>query len=265
MLVLGSIPVRPLAAQGSTLRVVVTDSLDRGVPFAWVQLARGASRVANDSGVVQFGAVAEDSIRFVARRIGYHPFDAWVKRSPDGAYRVLLVPLPRSLVQVDITERANTPLARTGFYDRMERVQRGAISARFITPEEIELRNPTRISNMLAGESMVKLQLNAGRAILLGRGGSCGMTILVDRVRLTGMVEEAYTFDGQEKIRRMGGSWQATQQFLQERQSIDDVVTSLSVAAIEIYATAASAPAELQRVAGPTSCGIIALWTGSRH
>ncbi len=254
-----------LEAQESSVRVVVTDSGAYGIPFAWVQLARGASRVANDSGIALFRVPAEDSIRFVVRRIGYAPFDSWVRKDGVGDYRVLLATLPRTLVKVDITDRANTPLARTGFYDRMERVQRGAISARFITPEELDLRNPSKISSMLAGESMVKLQLNAGRAILLGRSGSCGLTILVDRVRLTGMVEEAYTYDGQEEIRRRGGDWQATQQFLRERQTVDDVVSSLSIAAVEIYASAASAPVELQRAAGPTSCGIIAIWTGSRQ
>jgi len=37
------------------------------------------------------------------------------------------------------------------------------------------------------------------------------------------------------------------------------------VVAIEIYASMAGAPAKLQQNASTESCGIVALWTGSRR
>jgi hypothetical protein len=44
------------------------------------------------------------------------------------------------------------------------------------------------------------------------------------------------------------------------------VIGIQSVAAIEIYASSMQAPIELQRAVGNSqSCGIVALWTGSRR
>jgi hypothetical protein len=44
---------------------------------------------------------------------------------------------------------------------------------------------------------------------------------------------------------------------------IDDLVSGRSVAAIEIYASTANAPAELIPLTGNGSCGIVAIWTGA--
>ena len=49
---------------------------------------------------------------------------------------------------------------------------------------------------------------------------------------------------------------------------IDDIVQVNSIAAIEIYASAANAPAELIPLAGAAeqgACGIVAIWTGGRR
>ncbi len=50
-------------------------------------------------------------------------------------------------------------------------------------------------------------------------------------------------------------------------KAIDDIIAAPSIAAIEIYGSAAAVPVELQRVAGSRmaqGCGLIAIWTGSR-
>jgi hypothetical protein len=41
-------------------------------------------------------------------------------------------------------------------------------------------------------------------------------------------------------------------------------VNGLSVMAIEVYASTANAPAEMQTLGGRGSCGIVAIWTGPR-
>jgi hypothetical protein len=49
---------------------------------------------------------------------------------------------------------------------------------------------------------------------------------------------------------------------------IDDILSPTSIAAIEIYASAANAPAELIPLVGAAqsgSCGIVAIWTGGRR
>lgn len=167
-------------------------------------------------------------------------------------------------------DRLNTPLARTGFYDRLQRVQRGAISAVFITPEELDLRNPSKLSQMINGRASVKILYQKGRPILGGRNGNCGMTVLLDGHKMTMMVEDILNNYERRDLERMMASGmdpeQAIAMFLGQRSSLDDLVTAHSVAAIEIYSSIASVPAELQRNVGPSSgCGLIALWTGSRQ
>jgi hypothetical protein len=243
----------PLAAQDARTVVRVMDAETKPIPYALVTLRDGVSRVADDSGMVVFGEAPKDSVRFMVRRIGYDPFSGWVRRSDvTGEYAVALRILPRSIQKVQVTARPNTPLGRSGFYDRVQRVQNGAYSARMITPEELESRNPLKLSHMLAGENFVKVQRHVnGGAMLLGRGAMCAMTIVLDGMRVTGTLEELFENTNPPPISTL--------------MSIDDLVQAPSVAAIEVYASANSIPAELQRAAGNTRCGIVAIWTGSRR
>jgi hypothetical protein len=261
----------PVGAQERMVRVVVRDAQGIAVPFAFVSLRNRNGQVASDSGVATLRVPAGDSLNLFARRIGYAPFEGWVRPDPAaGDYLVTIAALPRTLAAVDVRERANTPLARTGFYDRVERVRRGAISARFITPEELDLRNPPLLSNILSGESMVKISYSDGKVLMTGRSGRCGMTLLVDGRRMRGIVDEVHTKEGADEIMRMmrteGLSEPAAiNRFIRARQSIDELVNSLSVAAIEIYASAAAVPTELQRNMASDACGLVAVWTGARQ
>lgn len=245
-----------LPAQQAQERIVmrVLDPETKPIPYALVTIRDGVSRVADDSGMVVFNEPPKDSMRFVARRIGYEPFSGWVNRSPiTGEFAVALRILPRSIAAVQITDRANTPLGRSGFYDRVQRVQRGAYSARMITPEELEIRNPIKLTQMLQGENLVRVQrYDMNRSMLTGRGGTCGMTILLDGMRVGGTLEELLE-------NRTNPPPVST------LTSVDDLVTAQSIAAIEIYASVASIPSELQRTAGNVQCGLVAIWTGRRR
>lgn len=257
-------PASALDAQGTERRIRITDADRNAIPYALVTLPGGARRVANDSGFAVLPKLsAGDSIKLYVRRVGFTPFDGWVRLATGADWlAVELTPLARQLTTVRVTERANTPLARNGFYDRLERARRGAFSARFITPEEMDLRNPSHISQMLGGEVQVKLVRQMGKVILSGRGQGCAMTVLIDGQPLRGMVEEVYTQEGLAEHRNRPVE---IEKFLRARQTVDDVVSALSVAAIEIYASANSAPVDIQRYAGAEACGIVAIWTGSRQ
>ena len=244
-----------LDAQTDRVTIQVTDVRGNAIPFAFVQIGNGATRVADDSGRAIFTYKKSDSLNITARRIGFQPYVGWAKR-PEGKDYFLadLVPMPRTLDPVNINGRRDTPLARTGFYDRVERIQKGAYSARMITPEELEFRNPIRLSQVLAGDSYVKVTPNNGKQVLMGRGIMCAMTILVDGQRLMGTYEEAVGNPNPPPLSSLA--------------AIDDVISASSIAAIEIYASAAAVPVELQRVAGSRmgqGCGLIAIWTGSRR
>lgn len=244
-------------AQVERITIVVDDAQSRPIPYALVSLGSGLTRVADDSGHALFLTEPKDSLRLHVRRIGFTPFIGWVRRSGGGAeYQVMMDPLVITLDTVAVTARRNTPLARTGFYDRVQRVQRGAFAARMITPEELDQRNPIRITQMLAGESMVRLTpfgegARGQRMIARGRGTECAMTILLDGMRVTGTLEELLN----NKVRPP--PWQSL-------MSLDELVPAAAVMAIEIYGSSISAPAELLRSAGLASCGIVAIWTGSR-
>lgn len=245
---------RSAAAQEDRTVVLVTDVRGNAIPFAFVQILNGVSRVADDSGRAVFNLKPKDSLNIQARRIGFQPYTGWVKRNPEtGMYVADLPLLPRTLDPVTIAGRRDTPLARTGFYDRVARVQKGAFSARMITPEELEFRNPMKLSQVLTGDRYVKVTPMNGRQVLLGRGINCAMTILVDGQQILGTYEEAIGSPNPPPMSSL--------------TSIDDVVTGASIAAIEIYGSAAAVPVELQRVAGSRmaqGCGLVAIWTGSR-
>jgi hypothetical protein len=259
-------------AQQDRSIVVVTDSLRRPIPFAFVQLVRGVARVADDSGRAFLGAVPDDSLRLSVRRMGFEPFIGWVRRSGPSEYHVTLGAVARALAEVTVEARQNTVLAKTGFYDRLERTQRGAASARFWTPEELDMRNPAKLSQVLAGESMVQMKFYRGRPILIGRGQDCGFTILLDGRLIPATLESAHDLTGRRDIERAmirGGGDPGEQ----ERQvgalmstliSVDELITGASVAAIEVYGSISAAPVELQRLAGRSRCGIIAIWSGAR-
>ena len=265
----------PLAAQdparGEATRAIIREVAvrDRGgqpVPYALLTVKSGVSRVADENGIVELPVpVDADSAELVVRRIGYRPYGDWVRVVEDGRFIVELDPLPRALVARTITERRDTPLARQGFYERMERARRGATVARFITPEELDMRQVNVVSAILAGESYVKIERFNSRAILTGRTPGCALAVIVDGMRMSGMVEELYTREGQDEVRRLGGGQQGTARFLASRTTVDDLLTAQSVAAIELYPTAAAAPIELQRAAGNSACGILVIWSGDRR
>lgn len=244
-------------AQRRTAVVRVTDVQGRPIPFALVQIENGISRVADDSGRVTLPGERNDSLRLQVRRMGFNPFVGWT--TPDsvtGEHIADLIPLPRALDAVTVDGRRDTPLARTGFYDRMQRVERGAYSARFITPEELDMRNPGRVTHMLSGDRFVKVQpVDYGKMVLMSRNPNCAMTILLDGMRATGTLEEGIGFGGM-----MGGG--RTRSLM----SVDELVNVNAVAAIEIYGSMAAAPVELQRAAGNSAgCGLVAIWTGARR
>ena len=152
--------------------------------------------------------------------------------------------LAQTLSEVTVVERGvRTPLELTGFYDRVLRAQRGAFNADFVTPEELDARRGVRPTDLFQGRRFVSIARTPGarpQAYLIGRG-RCKMTVYLDG-RL---------------LRSEGGVL-----------ALDDLLDANAVSAIEIYASAANAPAELIPLTGAAqagACGIVAIWTGGRR
>lgn len=260
------------SAQTAGVRVAVKDDAGSPVPYALVTVGSGRAVVADTLGLAAFRVKTSDSLRIMVRRIGYRLYDGWAARGSDGEYAVVVPRLAATLEAVTVTERANTVLARTGFYDRVARVQNGAIVGEFITPEELEVRKPSAVSRALGGTLHARLAYTTpkgrGRlAIIQGRGG-CAMTIVLDGEVVKGTIQDApaaSTFPTSLNPNGTRPTSVREETTAQDLGSIDDVVDMTSVVAVEIYPSTANAPFELQRVATRGNCGIVALWTGARR
>lgn len=241
----------------SVVRVVDRDSMP--VPFALVQVSGGQERVVDSLGRARYNKDIGASPSLLVRRLGYAPFHGRASVSPSGDFVVVLEPVAREITAVRTVAARTTTLSRTGFYDRMHRVQNGAITGSFITPEELERRKPTLISQVLHGLPSLRVQRQAdGRAVVLGRG-SCPMTVMLDGHRMNGLLQDAPAYRNTSINRSAqytppGGAL-----------SIDQITVAADIMAVEVYNSTANAPAELVPLTGGGSCGIIALWTGPRQ
>lgn len=246
----------------SAIRIRVIDPLGVPVPFANVSVNGGLVAITDSLGVAPVRTQKRDSIELRVRRIGYKEFFGFVRNDSLGELSLTLTPLARLLAEVRIEDRQNTTLSRTGFYNRAERVRNGAILGEFLTPELLDERNAASVSRALSGQRYVTVGRMGSRPVLLGRGG-CAMTVLLDGQRLAGQLEEAIVEETPTSINRSGTATRnaGRPDLLFD---IDQVVSGLSVMAIEIYPSTANAPFELQRLGGRGSCGIIAIWTGPR-
>ncbi len=214
-------------AAGAWLAVIDSDSIS--IPFATVTLRGGERRVTAADGRVPLPRTVRGEIELDVRRIGYAPFSARVAPDArDGVYRVQLAPAEQNLAVVEVIAPRATALSRTGFYDRAERVRRGAIVGAFMTPEEIEGRPFGTAANLLAG--MQYVWAVSGRQPT-GRGG-CAYQVLVDGLPATIPLSQ---------------------------------ITANEVMGVEVYPSTANAPVELIPVTDRGSCGIIAIWLGPRR
>ena len=262
-LILSLVALGPRPAEGQG-RIIVRDELGVPVPYATITVSGGNPLIADDSGRAPIRGVKGDSIDLQVRRIGFREYRGWHRLVPDGEILVTLPPVVRELGEVVVTARLQTPLAQRGFYDRVARVQRGAIVGDFITPEMLALQNPSTASRALTGNRYVRIVREGGLPVMKGRGG-CAMTLILDGQRVAGMVEELVVDDvptsiiisGRPSVGGAGGRGTAL--------DVDQVVDGGSIMAIEVYPSTANAPAELQSLGGRGSCGIVAIWTGPRR
>jgi len=255
---------QPARAQSATIAVV--DSAGVPIPFAVITVDKASARVADDSGRLIIPSVEADSLRLHVRRIGYREFYGKLARSADDRYVVIMDPLASTLAAVTVRDRANTPLARRGFYGRMERVQRGAIVGDFLTPEDLDDYNESTVSGMLRRSSYVRIartrpSRGAPKTLVLGRGG-CGMNIVIDGQLAHGTAQEQA---GGEAPTSINGRGTASGGGGGEAPDIDQLLDGRSVAAIEVYPSGANAPAEVIPMTGRGSCGIVVIWTGGRQ
>ena len=257
------------AQEDGQVPVAVVDSRGEPIPFAVVSIRSGKVHVADAQGTVRMPAANADSLELHVRRIGYKESYGWAKPAADGRFVVELTQLAASLSAVTVTERANIPLAQRGFYDRLERAKRGAVVGLFVTPEELEARPRAKLTDVMQGLKYVRVWQTRPTGgpihkLLLGRGG-CPMNIVLDGQLVTGTVQEDVPSEAPTSIDFNGTRRSAAFSGQQLKPDIDAIITGGSVMAIEIYPSSANAPPEIIPFNGNGSCGIVAIWTGSRR
>jgi hypothetical protein len=225
--------------------VIASDSAP--IPFAYVSIDGASGWIIDERGEVSIGAGKLQGLTANIRRIGFQP---WIGK-------------------VRVTGRQPAPSAMLrGFYDRWMMRQKGALSAVFIGPEELEFRHPNKVTNMLAGLNGVKLQ----------RGARGGLEALSTSGSLSGPCRMAILVDGSRQCPPLGCNVKPdhpcpspSARFSsspgcdpdQESVFIDQLVEANSVTAIEVYARGGNVPVSLS--ASDQACGIIAIWTGGRQ
>lgn len=236
---------QPAAAGAGTLVVTVTDdSTGQPVRNAVVRVRElpsarqraGADGVARLASVPAGGRVVEVQVE------GYAPHALRLEVEPGTTQEVpiYLVPQPRTVVLPGIAANATSlrgQLIRNGYYDRRTH-SRGS----FLTAEDIEVRRPRRMADIMAtlrGFALIPMTFSSRKGgdqppeVLVNTRGSagrsCGPALYVDAVPV-----EA------------------------------DFVLNMSpgeVEAVESYSTASIVPSEF---GGPRAqCGVILIWTRS--
>lgn len=178
------------------------------------------------------------------RRIGFEPVTLRFDVAPDSALRIVMRRLAHTVDAVRVVAQRIQSLELRGFYERVTDVKRGINNGFFITPEEIESRPGARVTDFLSGRAGIRVKLvqevGKGRWGLEPQGlDGCRMTIYVDGVRF--------------HMLNSPGLERGNINF------INDLLSTNTVAGIEVYPRSVTAPPKYQSLNG--TCGVILIWT----
>jgi hypothetical protein len=244
-----SLAAAAAGAQDRLLRVVSDDSTP--ISYAFVQANGGRALLTDESGIVRFGPGKKQTLTLDVRRIGFKPFYGKLDFPDTGiTLQVVLPRLAEQLGSVKVTTRKTaSSLELNGFYKRWLDMQKGATSAVFIGPEEIEKRNTSRPSMLLSGVSGISISRTGNGNSVAVTGNSCPMAVVIDGRQVCpngGCLRDDPTKSG-----------------LTDQNSvlIDQIISVDALAGVEVYKRGGNIPSDFH-VDG--DCGVVALWTGSR-
>jgi hypothetical protein len=231
-------------AQGRTVRVVADNG--QRIMYANVTLEGATTRITNENGEINLGAGKRQQFTVRVSRIGFAPWYGKVELPSVATMTVTLPQIAQVLAPVTVNGSPviKTPLQLTGFYDRWMMRQKGALSAVFVGPEELEFRHPDKITSMLGGLNGVQVRKLEGKGLGASDNLIAYSTTSADIMKMCPM---AVLIDGHQE---------------KPPVFIDRVLDANAVMAIEVYDRGGNMPVGLQ--ADDAACGVIAFWTGSR-
>jgi hypothetical protein len=241
----------PAAPAQTLVRGILLDAASGGpVPRGTVVISANRGRwqraVQTDSvGGFEFQDVSAGPYRLRASRVGYRDVVGDLALSADSVVdlEVRLAVATVVLAPVTVTSRSTrdvSPVLR-GFYQRM---QHGA--GRFISREEIEARQPVRITDMLRNipnlRAAPQRQGASGSSFSQGSNSDrCNVVFFVDGMRIN-----EPTLPGM----RPG---------VRQDVPVDDYVNPQEVEGIEVYRGESDTPAEF--TSRWVQCGTVVIWT----
>jgi hypothetical protein len=208
---------------------VLDDESSNAIDLVEVRLVghgEDMGRVTDSEGAFIFTRVQPGYYEVVLKHLAYgtHSDSLEVGKGEVVEYEVRLRMRPIELAPLVATvERRRVSPMLLGFYERMSL----GMGGHFITREDIERRQPVKITHMIADLPGVR---RGWRGLSFTRHGGCSPAVFLDRMYL-----------GDTR-----------------RTNIDWVVSPIEVEAIEVYKGAASLPAEF---GGGGGCGAIVIWT----
>ena len=235
-------------AGGQETRIVsgvVADSGGRTV--AYVSLDGGVKyrTITNAVGEFRLSIPANLGLEISVRRIGFLPTKVRVEPGADTTVNITIQQLAVLMTtQIVRAQQQVRTLELRGFYDRMLEQQRGALVGVFILPEEIEMRNPQRVSQLLEARQGVQVR----------RVGSCNIIATCYRVMGTAGCAATVFLDGQRLNSLAAASGNPG-----SAPAIDELIPVSSVSAVEVYPRGAMAPPKYQALGG--TCAIVLIWT----
>jgi hypothetical protein len=239
------LPAIQLQAQDRLVSGTVTDSGGRPIPYVNVDGGPRYRTLANASGEWSLKVPAKERLEIAVRRIGFLPAKFRIEPGADTTVNTSLQQLAVLMnTQVIRAREQVRTLELRGYYDRMLEKERGALVGEFITPEEIEMRNPQRVTQLLEQR----------RGIRVERMGSCQIIDECYRIMGQGSCAATVYLDGQ-RLNRLGTAAADPS----GAPAVDGLIPVTGVSAIEVYPRGSSAPAKYQSLGG--TCAVVLIWT----
>jgi hypothetical protein len=241
--------VLPGLASGQQTRTVTgtaRDSSGAGIPYVNVDGGPRYRTMSNAVGEFTLVVPAAESLEIAVRRIGFLMAKFRLDPGTDTSVTVTMQPLA-VLMQTQVVRAREQVrnLAMRGFYERMSQQEHGALVGEFVTPEEIEMRNPQRVTQLLEQR----------RGLTVRRVGTCQVIAQCYRVMGANNCPATVYLDG-HRLNRLGDPAAAGPS---SAPAIDELITVTSVSGIEVYPRGSSAPPRYQSLAG--TCAIVVIWT----
>ena len=247
-LVAESTPLPEANPSERVLRGQVTDPEGAPLAYANIQINGGRRYISDDSGRFTMPITVSGGFMLLFRRIGFNPEELKLDSVPTAVLRIRMSPAAASLPEMRVI--ASSPFASLntyGFYRRMADVERGINRGYFITPEELQTRNPFMVTSAVEHLPNIRIRpapfpLMAGPKpplnLRIEDGIGCPLTVYVDRVRVSPVLSR-------------GGSMRD--------EHINTLLVPTTMAGVEVYPRRAGAPPEFALSNG--TCGVVLIWT----